>query len=115
MMAMIRPAAMHSAATAAPKSPKSTTVATSLTRGLAMSNESVTPSGTPADTKPMKAGTAEHEQNGATTPKPAAMTLPTPSRRPSSRARVRSTLMKLRSTLTAITMAASSSAILLVS
>ena len=48
----------------------------------------MTPSGTPAETKPMNSGTAEHEQNGVRTPRPAAMTLPAPSRRPESRARV---------------------------
>ena len=38
----------------------------------------------------MKSGTAEHEQNGVTTPRLAARTLATPSVRPASRARVRS-------------------------
>ena len=38
----------------------------------------MTPSGTPAATKPMKAGTALQEQNGVATPSPAAATLPTP-------------------------------------
>ena len=47
-------------------------------------------SGTPACTKPMNSGTAEHEQNGVTMPSVAAITLPAPSRRPDSRARVRS-------------------------
>ena len=46
------------------------TMATSLTIGDAMRKLMVTPSGTPAATKPMKAGTAEHEQNGVTTPEP---------------------------------------------
>ena len=41
-----------------------------------MRNENVTPSGTPAVTKPMKSGTAEQEQNGVATPKSAASTLP---------------------------------------
>jgi hypothetical protein len=59
-----------------------------LTIGAAIRNENVTPSGTPADTKPMNIGTAEHEQNGVTTPSIAANTLPTPSRRPASRARI---------------------------
>ena len=38
----------------------------------------------------MNSGTAEQEQNGVTTPSPAASTLPTPRRRPESSARVRS-------------------------
>ncbi len=48
------------------------------------------PSGMPACTKPMKSGTAEHEQNGVTTPSEAASTLPSPPVRPDSSARVRS-------------------------
>ena len=56
----------------------------------------VTPMGTPAATKPMNAGTALHEQNGVMTPSPAAITLPTPSRRPPSNARVRSIDMNRR-------------------
>ena len=92
--------------------PNSITTATSLTRGLAIRKDSVTPSGTPAETKPMNAGTAEHEQNGVATPRPAAIALPTPSRRPPSSARVRSMLMNDRSTPTANTMPASSTAIL---
>ncbi len=71
-----------------------------MTIGEAIRKLIVTPIGTPAATKPMNAGTAEHEQNGVTTPSPAAMTLPTPSRLPPSRARVRSTDMKERSTVT---------------
>ena len=68
-------------------------IAISLTIGLAIRKDSVTPIGTPAATKPMNAGTALQEQNGVTTPRPAAITLPTPSRRPPSSARVRSMLM----------------------
>jgi hypothetical protein len=64
--------------------------ATSLTIGAEIRNEKVTPSGTPACTKPMNSGTAEHEQNGVTMPRLAAMTLAAPSVRPASRARVRS-------------------------
>ncbi len=71
-----------------------------MTSGLAIRKLIVTPSGTPAATNPMNAGTALHEQNGVTTPRPAASTLPTPSRRPPSSARVRSTLMNERSTVT---------------
>ena len=73
-----------------PNSPKSSVSAISFTIGAAMRNENVTPSGTPACTKPRKSGTAEQEQNGVTTPRLAARTLATPSRRPASRARVRS-------------------------
>ena len=47
-------------------------------------------SGTPACTKPMNSGTAEHEQNGVTIPSEAAITLAAPSVRPASSARVRS-------------------------
>ena len=68
-------------------------IAISLTSGLAIRKLRVTPIGTPAATKPMNAGTALHEQNGVTTPSPAAITLPTPSRLPPSSARVRSMLM----------------------
>ena len=41
-----------------------------------MRKASVTPTGMPACRKPMKSGTAEHEQNGVTTPKSAAETVP---------------------------------------
>ena len=68
-------------------------MAISLTMGEAMRKLRVTPMGTPAATNPMNAGTAEQEQKGVTTPRPAAITLPTPSRLPPSMARVRSTLM----------------------
>ena len=61
----------------------------------------------------MNAGTALHEQNGVITPRPAAITLPTPSRLPPSSARVRSTLMKERSTVTAKMIPTSSRAILI--
>ncbi len=40
--------------------------------------------------KPINKGTAEHEQNGVTMPKVAAITLAMPSVRPASKARVRS-------------------------
>ncbi len=88
-------------------------MATSLTRGLAIRKLKVTPRGTPAATKPMNAGTALHEQNGVTTPRPAAITLPTPSRLPPSSARVRSTLMNERSTVTRKMIPTSSRAILI--
>ena len=70
--------------------PNSSVSATSLTMGAEIRNENVTPSGTPACTKPMNSGTAEHEQNGVTMPSDAAITLATPSLRPASSARVRS-------------------------
>ena len=79
-----------------------------MTIGAAIRNENVTPSGTPALTKPMNSGTAEHEQNGVTMPSPAASTLPTPSRRPASRARVFSGEKKLRTTPIANTTSVSS-------
>ena len=44
-------------------------MAISLTRGLAIRKLKVTPSGTPAATKPMNAGTALQEQNGVITPR----------------------------------------------
>ena len=95
--------------------PNSRPIAISLTRGLAIRKLIVTPIGTPAATKPMNAGTALQEQNGVTTPRQAAMTLPTPSRLPPSRARVRSIDMKERSTVTAKMMPTRSSVILTVS
>ncbi len=67
-IAMISPDAIYSAAILKPNRPTSSTTATSLTSGEAIRNDSVTPSGTPAATKPMNAGTAEHEQNGVATP-----------------------------------------------
>ena len=112
---MSTPDAMYTAATVNPNMPNSITTATSLTSGEAIRKDRVTPSGTPAETKPMNAGTAEHEQNGVATPSVAASTLPTPSRLPPRSARVRSTDMNERSTATAKTMPASSSTILLVS
>ncbi len=65
-----------------------------MTSGAAIRKEKVTPSGMPALTKPMKSGTALHEQNGVTMPSAAASTLPTPWRLPLRKARVRSGLKK---------------------
>ena len=90
-------------------------MAISLASGDAIRKLNVTPMGTPAATNPMNAGTAEQEQNGVITPRPAAITLPIPSRLPPSRARVRSTLMNERSTVTTKMIPVSSSAILTVS
>jgi hypothetical protein len=68
-----------------------------------------------AATKPMKARTAEKEQNGVATPSPAAVTFATPSRRPPSSARVRSRLTNERATVTTKMIPTSSSTILTVS
>ena len=72
IVATARPVTRYRPATFQPKSPRSRTSATSLTMGAATRNVNVTPSGTPAVTNPMKSGTAEHEQNGVTTPSAAA-------------------------------------------
>ena len=69
-----------------------------MTIGAAIRNEKVTPSGTPAETKPTNKGTAEQEQNGVTTPSAAAAILANPSRLPARSARVRSGEKKLRTT-----------------
>src|SRR6478752_7397622 len=103
------------AVTCQPNRLNSMPMAISLTIGLAIRKLNVTPIGTPAATNPMNAGTALQEQNGVITPSPAAITLPTPSRLPPSRARVRSMLMYDRSTVTMKMIATSSSAILIVS
>jgi hypothetical protein len=87
---MARPVTKYRPATFQPKRPASSTRATSFTIGAATRNESVTPSGMPTCTKPMKSGTAEHEQKGVTTPSSAARTLPADSRFPARIARVRS-------------------------
>ena len=89
-MATDSPRPRYKRATFQPNRPNSSVSATSLTIGAEIRNEKVTPSGTPACTKPMNSGTAEHEQNGVTTPRLAAMTLAAPSARPASMARVRS-------------------------
>jgi hypothetical protein len=44
--------------------------------GEEMRNEKVTPRGIPASTNPINKGTAEHEQNGVTTPSKAARMFP---------------------------------------
>jgi hypothetical protein len=73
-----------------------------------MRKEKVTPSGTPAVTKPMKRGTAEQEQKGVTIPSKAARTLPTDSRFPAKMARVLSGVKKERITPTKKTINANS-------
>ena len=89
-MAIDNPSPRYSAAIFQPNSANSSVSAISFTIGAEIRKENVTPSGTPACTKPMNSGTAEQEQNGVTMPSSAAITLPTPSCRPASRARVRS-------------------------
>lgn len=74
-----------------------------------MRNENVTPSGTPAVTKPMNSGTAEHEQNGVATPSSAAKTFAAPSRFPESSRRERSGVTNERRMPTAKTTAVRSS------
>ena len=63
----------------------------------------MTPSGTPASTKPMKSGTAEQEQNGVTIPRAAAPTVPTNSPRPASAPRTFSGGKKPRMSVTTVT------------
>ena len=113
--AIVRPATTYISAIRHPKRLNSIPSAISFTSGLAIRNESVTPIGTPAATKPMKAGTALQEQNGVATPSPAAATLANPSRLPPSSARVRSRLMNERSTVTMKMIPESSSRIFVVS
>ena len=45
------------------------------TMGEEIKNEKVTPNGRPAEVKPIKMGTDEHEQNGVTVPSNAAIVL----------------------------------------
>ena len=60
----------YSSAIRTPNMLTSNPIATSFTSGEAIRNDRVTPIGTPAETNPMNAGTALHEQNGLTTPAP---------------------------------------------
>ena len=87
-----------------PKRPHSITSATSLTIGELIRKAKVTPRGTPASTKPMKRGTAEHEQNGVTMPSPAAANDPGTRPRPASTGRIRSGGKKPRISVTTVTM-----------
>ena len=103
------PAAMYIRVTAGPNRPHSSTIAISLTIGEAMRNAKVTPSGTPASTKPMNSGTAEQEQNGVTTPKPAAAIVPGSTPRPASADRTRSGDTYERRNETSVTIPVSSS------
>jgi hypothetical protein len=86
---MARPDTMYRIAMPGPNRPHRRTRATSLTMGELTRNANVTPSGTPASTNPMNSGTAEHEQNGVTTPKPAAATVPGRTPRPARARRTR--------------------------
>src|SRR5450830_1225696 len=102
-IATLRPSPKYSSATFQPNMPNKRVSATSLTIGAEIRNENVTPSGTPAVTKPMNRGTAEQEQNGVTMPSSAASTLPSDSRLPVSILRVRSGVKNERMTPTAKT------------
>ena len=99
-----------------PNRPSSRAIATSFTSGLAIRKLIVTPSGIPEATKPMKAGHgaagAERGDHAERCRKDVADALPV---LPPSRARVRSMLMKERSTVTMKMIPASSSTILTVS
>src|SRR3569833_2655189 len=88
-IAIDKPSPRYSSAIFQPNMPNSKVNATSLTIGAEIRNEKVTPSGTPACTKPINNGTAEQEQNGVTMPRDAAITLATPSGRPAGGARGR--------------------------
>ena len=77
--------------------------------GAEIRKEKVTPSGTPAVTKPMNSGTAEQEQKGVTMPSSAAMTLPAASRLPARIRRARSAVKYERTTPTTKTTSVSSS------
>jgi len=63
-MATSSPSPRYRAATCQPKSPSKSASATSLTMGAETRKEKVTPSGTPADRKPMKSGTASRSRMG---------------------------------------------------
>ena len=67
-MAIVKPRPRYSAAIFQPNRANSSASATSFTIGAEIRKENVTPSGTPACTKPMNSGTAEQEQNGVTMP-----------------------------------------------
>src|SRR5512135_2901740 len=75
-IAIHSPVPTYIAATFQPKSPHRRTTATSFTIGEEIRNENVTPRGTPASTKPINRGTAEHEQKGVTTPSSEARIFP---------------------------------------
>ncbi len=80
-----------------------------MTIGLLIRKAKVTPSGTPASTKPMNSGTAEQEQNGVTIPRPAAATVPTTSPRPARAPRTFSGGKKPRTSVTTVTIPSNSS------
>src|SRR5664279_4469798 len=85
---MTKPVPTYIAATFHPNIPYKRTTATSLIIGEEIRKENVTPSGTPASTKPRNKGIAEHEQNGVTMPNKAANTLPVNNDFPSNTFRV---------------------------
>ena len=74
-----------------------------MTIGAETRKANVTPSGTPASTKPMKSGTAEQEQKGVTTPKRAAPVAPATTLRPASVCRTLSGDTNERRKLTRVT------------
>ena len=76
MIATESPVPIYIAVIFHPKSPQSSTIATSFTIGDEIRKEKVTPRGTPPSTNPIKRGTAEHEQKGVTTPSKAASMFP---------------------------------------
>ena len=100
---------MYAIAMPGPNRPHSRTIATSLTIGEATRKANVTPSGTPTSTKPMNSGTAEQEQNGVMTPKPAAAIVPGRTPRPARVFRTRSGDTNERRNDTSVTMPVRSS------
>ncbi len=68
--------------------------------GAEIRKEKVTPRGTPAVTKPMKRGTAEHEQKGVTVPSRAAIPFPANSLFPARKLLARSGVKNERTTPT---------------
>ena len=74
-----------------------------MTIGAETRKAKVTPSGTPASTKPMKSGTAEQEQKGVMMPNPRRPRAPTTTLRPASVRRTRSGETKERRKPTTVT------------
>jgi hypothetical protein len=85
--AMVMPVSTYNAAICQPTIPASMTTPIWLISGEVIRKVSVTPSGTPAATKPMNSGTEEQEQNGVIAPKTAASANPTATWRPTIRSR----------------------------
>src|SRR5690554_2172911 len=83
IMAISNPKMTYKRATFVPKILISRTREPRSTIGEEIKNEKVTPSGKPADVKPMSKGTEEQEQKGVTVPSKAATELaPIPRKRP---------------------------------